>query len=331
MVIGLCYDLQNTYNISDKLSFRDFSLLSEVEFVEKTLRNLGHKVILINGLDKFVSNIIKYKYKCDLIFNMIEGYKSRNREGLLPALCEAFDILYTGTDAFGLSLSLNKYHMSRAVQSFGIKTPLEYLIDYPIDNINFAKNHKVGYPCVIKPNQEGSSGGVNLVKNEKTLTEKALLLSAVYKQPLVVEEYIEGLELSVGILGSDSKARVYTCFEFVNKDGSNIELFDCDCKYITGFETIYPRLNKTTINLICEQSLFIHRQIGFRDISRIDWRVAQNIPYFIEATPLPALDIESDFDLGSKILGETFENVLNEVLLSAMRRKGKLCKNGSKN
>ena len=331
MVIGLCYDLQNTYSISDNLSFRDFSFLSEVEFVETTLRKLGHKVILINGLDKFVNDIIKYKHECDIIFNMIEGYKSRNREGLLPALCEAFDILYTGTDAFGLSLSLNKYHMSRVVESFNIKTPSAYLIEYPIKNINLIKEHNLGYPCVIKPNQEGSSGGVNLVKNEKTLIEKAQLLSATYQQPLVAEEYVEGLELSVGILGSDSQARVYTCFEFVNKDGSNIELFDSECKYSTGFETILPRLDRKTIDLICEQSLFIHRQIGFRDISRIDWRVKQSIPYFIEATPLPALDIESDFDLGSKILGETFENVLNEVLLSAMRRKEKLCRNGSKN
>lgn len=320
MVIGLCYDLKNTYGISEDLLYNDFSFLSEVEFVEKTLRKLGHKVILINGLNIFVKNIIDYKHKCDLIFNMIEGYKSRNREGLLPALCEAFDILYTGTDAFGLSLSLNKYHMSHVVRSFNIKTPSSYLIEYPIKNNDFAEKHTLGYPCVIKPNQEGSSGGVNLVNSPEFLIEKASILSETYKQPLVVEKYIKGLELSVGILGTGSKARVYTCFEFVNNDGSNIELFDYECKYNTGFKTILPRLDRKIIDLICEQSLFIHRQIGFRDISRIDWRVRKNTPYFIEATPLPALDVGSDFDLGSKYHGETFETVLNEVLLSAMSR-----------
>lgn len=86
MVIGLCYDLQNTYSISSSVIYKDFSFLSEVEFVESSLNKLGHKVILINGIEKFVKNIFKYKKDCDIIFNMIEGYKSRNREGLVPAL-----------------------------------------------------------------------------------------------------------------------------------------------------------------------------------------------------------------------------------------------------
>ena len=319
MKIGLCYDLQDTYDISGDSVYKDFSFLSEVEFVEKSLSKLGHKIILINGLEKFVKNIAKYKKKCDIIFNMIEGYKSRNREGLVPALCEAFDIKYTGTDAFGLSLSLNKYHMSQVVKSFDIRTPLSYLIDYPIVDTDFS--HSLEYPCVIKPNHEGSSMGVALINSKTELIEKAHTLSELYKQQLIVEEYIPGIELSIGILGTASQAHVYSCLEFVNEDGSDIELFDRECKYNTQFQAISPRLETAVLNDICDKSLFIHKIMGFQDISRIDWRVNKNIPYFIEATPLPAFDINSDFDIGSRLVGENFETALNKVLISALNRK----------
>lgn len=321
MKIGLCYDLQDTYQISGKAVYKDFSFLSEVEYVERCLKKSGHKVIMINGLEEFVKNIFRYKKDCDIIFNMIEGYKSRNREGLVPALCEAFNIAYTGTDSFGMSLSLNKYYINRVIESFGIKTPKAYLIDYPYSNIDSFYKSGLSLPCVIKPNNEGSSMGVSLVKSEQELLDKAKYLIDIYQQQIVVEEYIPGNEISVGILGTASQALVYTCYEFLNEDGSNMELFDYECKYNTDFQTISPRLNKETIDNICEKSLFIHRILKFQDISRIDWRINQNEPYFIEATPLPDLDIDSDFDLGSKAAGETFEDVLNRVLNSALNRR----------
>ena len=321
MIIGLCYDLQNTYDISNNSVYKDFSFLSEVEYVERSLRKLGHKVVLINGLEKFVNNIQRYKSQCDLIFNMLEGYKSRNREGLIPALCEAFDIAYTGTDAFGMSLSLNKYHMCQVVKSLNIKVANSYLIDYPTIDVDGLVQSNIRYPCVIKPNREGSSMGVMLVYSQQELIEKAYNLSTLYDQQLIVEEYIPGTELSVGILGTSTESRVYTCLEFVNEDGSNIELFDYHCKYNTEFKAITPRLKPGVLNCICDYSLIIHKTIGFQDISRIDWRVNNSVPYFIEATPLPAFDIGSDFDIGSKMVGENFESVLNKVLLSALKRK----------
>ena len=320
MVVGLCYDLQDTYDLSGKLAFKDFSFLSEVEFVEMSLRKLGHKVILINGLDKFVKKIDYYKNECDLIFNMIEGVKSRNREGLLPAVCEAFNILYTGSDAFGLSLSLNKYHMGRFVESFNIKTPEAHLIEYPITNYKFADG-VTKYPCVIKPNHEGSGTGVYLICSKTELIEKAELLTNEFGQQLVVEEYVPGNEVSVSILGTSNRSYVYACLEFVNKDGSIMELFDYESKYVKGFKAISPQLEPDVIDFVCSQSLLIHNKTGFRDISRIDLKIKNNIPYFIEATPLPAFDRDSDFDIGSRIRGRSFDDVINDVIMSAMSRR----------
>lgn len=330
MVIGLCYDLQDTYDIPTTAIYRDFSLLSEIKYVESSLKKIGHKVILINGLDAFAKNIIKFKEDCDIIFNMTEGYKSRNREGLLPALCEAFDIVYTGSDAFGLSLSLNKYHMSRVVESFGIKTPSASLIEYPITNIESIRNHDFCYPCIIKPNHEGSSMGVYLLKSEEELIDKAQNLSSKYMQQLILEEYIPGSEISVGILGTASQAQVYTCYEFRNKNGGNIEIWDYESKYNENIMSITPQLGSNIINQICDYSLYIHRTIGFRDVSRIDWRVRENVPFFIEATPLPSFVENFDFDLECKKRGVPFEFVLNKILNSALERSNEKCQHGNR-
>ena len=207
-------------------------------------------------------------------------------------------------------------------ESLGISTPSKKLIEYPI-NMDNLYNCDFKYPCIIKPNHEGSSMGVNLINSQNELFDKAEYLSATYAQQLIIEEYIKGKELSIGILGTGEKAYVYMCFEFLNKDGSEIELLDYGKKYYEDTQSIAPRLDKEVIDQICEYSLKIHRMIGFKDISRIDWRVKGTIPYFIEATPLPSFDKDLDFDLASKEKGESFDFVLAEILSSALERKNK--------
>lgn len=320
MIIGLCYDLEDTYDIDSNASYKDFSFLSEVEYVQKSLRTLGHNVILINGLDMFVNHIFEYKQKCDIIFNMIEGYKSRNREGLLPALCEAFKIPYTGTDSFGLSLSLNKYHMNQIIKSFNINTPNAFLIDYPITDIKLLKDYSFKFPCVIKPNHEGSSMGIYLVESIGELIDKACYLSKLYEEQLIVEEYIKGAEMSIGIIGSSNDAHIYSCLQFVYNDGKDIDIFDYESKYKIEHQSITPRINDDTLKQICNQSLFIHKIMHFQDFSRIDWKVCNDKAYLIETTPLPSFAIESDFDIGSQVARESFEIVLDKILSSALRR-----------
>lgn len=321
MVIGLCYDLESTYNIEDNIVYKDFSFLSEVEYVEKNLKLLGHKVILINGINLFVQDIFRYKKECDIIFNMIEGYKSRNREGLLPAICEAFNIPYTGTDSFGLSLSLNKYHMNQIIKSLDIKIPESFLIDYPLDDIDLIKyTYKVNYPCIIKPNHEGSSMGVYLINTRDELIEKIILLSQQYEEQLIVEQYIHGPELSVGILGTAKNARIYFCLQYVYEDGKNIELYDYNCKYNLEHNMIYPQIDKPILEKICSDSLLIHRTMHFQDISRIDWKINENNAYLIETTPLPSFEMDSEFDIGSKLANRSFDAMLNDIILSALHR-----------
>lgn len=321
MVVGLCYDLESTYNIEDNILYKDFSFLSEVEYVERNLKILGHKVILINGLNLFVRDIFKYKKKCDIIFNMIEGYKSRNREGLLPAICEAFNIPYTGTDSFGLSLSLNKYHMNQIIKSINIKIPESILIDYPLDAIDLIEIKNItGYPCVIKPNHEGSSMGVYIINTQEELIDKINLVSQQYKEQLIIEQYIDGSEISVGILGTAKDARIYFCLQYIYEDGKNIEFYDYDCKYNLNHKIIYPRINEAILKKICDDSLLIHRTMHFQDISRIDWRINENSAYLIETTPLPSFEADSEFDIGSKLTNRSFDAVLNEILLSALHR-----------
>ena len=83
---------------------------------------------------------------------------------------------------------------------------------------------------------------------------------------------------------------------------------------------IYPQIDEAILKKICNDSLLIHRIMHFQDISRIDWRINENSAYLIETTPLPSFEVDSEFDIGSKLANRSFDAVLKEILLSALHR-----------
>lgn len=155
MVIGLLYDYKRDYNIKDDL-YCDFSYETEVDNVRNALKRLGYIVCDIGNIQNFKNQIINGSLEIDLIFNMMEGYKSRNREGIIPAVCEMLGIKYIGTDAFGMSLTLHKFHTSLFVRSLGICTPESVLFDFEVhcidDLIDNIKHKGMDFPLIVKPN-----------------------------------------------------------------------------------------------------------------------------------------------------------------------------------
>ena len=162
--------------------------------------------------------------------------------------------------------------------------------------------------------------GVYLVNTKDELIDKIKLLSQQYEEQLIVEQYIHGPELSVGILGSAKDARIYFCLQYVYEDGKNIEFYDYDCKYNLDHNMICPQIAEPILEKICNDSLIIHRTMHFQDISRIDWKINENNAYLIETTPLPSFEMDSEFDIGSKLANSSFDAMLNEILASALHR-----------
>lgn len=327
MKIGIVFDLKEDYNIkSENTDYHDFCFLSEAEAAYNNLSLLGHDVTYIGNPVELLKKIKTSSLDCEIIYNIAEGYKSRNREGIVPSVCEAYGIPYTGTDAFGLSLSLHKYQMSCFLKSYNISVPKDLIFTPNLDKIDELdariKTAGIDYPIILKPNHEGSSMGVNLVKNNIQL--KSALIDCINRfcQEILIQEYIPGMELSTCILGTGNNAHIYGSVEYKTLFGEDIELFTEQLKINGNHQMAIPRLDKKILNEIEAQALYIHRVLDIKDISRIDWRFdfKKNKPFFIELTPLPDLSAGTEFDWIAGWKKDPYSQVFAEIIKSASLR-----------
>lgn len=313
----MVYDLKESFNFSNEdVEYTDFCYLSEVTSAKKHLELSGHTVELIGSSKVLAQNIFEIKNKFQLIYNLAEGFKSRNREGLVPAICELYQIPYTGTDAFGLSLSLHKFQTKLFVSSLGVPVPSGYLFN------KMSVNHRqLTYPVVAKPDHEGSSMGLQICQNNDELMTYYHDFGMKYKQDILIEEYIYGSELSVCILGSGSDAYVFCVVQYLDDEGKDIVLLTNEIKKKERYNLIVPRFPETVLEVVKEFSLTIHRAMELRDISRMDWRVDVNgTPYFLETTPLPVLCDQTEFEWGCSQRGIPFQFVYQSIIKSALQR-----------
>lgn len=327
MKIGIVFDLKEDYGIyGDNTDYHDFCFFNEAKAAYNNFSLIGHDVIYIGNPSELLKRIKSNSLDCEIIYNIAEGYKSRNREGIVPAICEAFKIPYTGSDAFGLSLSLHKYQTNCFLEKYNISIPKSILFTPNLDDINEVENkiHKddITYPILLKPNHEGSSMGLELVKNKEQLKNGLIDLSKRFDQEILIQEYISGMELSTCVLGTGNNSYVYSNVEYTTPTGKAITLFSEHLKIDRNHRMISPRLNKHTLNYIETQALYIHRVMGIKDISRIDWKFnpKKNKLFFIELTPLPDLSEGSEFHWASTQNNQPYSFVFSEIIKSATLR-----------
>jgi D-alanine-D-alanine ligase len=240
------------------------------------------------------------------------------------------NIPYTGSDTFSLALALNKTLTKKILKAENIPTPNFQL---------FVKGTEVldsdlRFPLIVKPNCEGSAKGINktnVVHNSADLTLKVKECINIYRQEALVEEFIEGKELTVGIL-ENGKTRVLPILEidFSNCKKSGEYFYSWKMKEFQGNRELGlvpefycpARLNKETEEKIKDVALRTHRAVGCLDISRTDIRLDNNnVPYVLEINPLPGLDPqESNFPIMAYAAGMKYEDLIEAILLSASER-----------
>lgn len=329
MRIGIVFDLKEDYGIQNEdIDYYDFCFLSEAEAAFKHLQLAGYDTFYIGSPAMLLQRIKANSLDCDIIYNIAEGYKSRNREGIVPSVCEAFGIPYTGTDAFGLSLSLHKYQTACFLKPYGISIPKSILFTPDLDGIDKIdiKTSQAGinYPVLLKPNHEGSSMGLMMIETRGQLKSALLNLVRRFQQEILIQEYIPGKEISTCILGSGNDSYIYSTVEYITPDGKDIDLFTKQVKINGNHQMISARLDKRKLYAMNEQALYIHRIMGMKDISRIDWRydTQKEQAYFIEATPLPELSEGTEFHWAAKNNQQPYSYVFSEIIRSAVSRYG---------
>ena len=329
MKVALTYNLKKKDQTKPEDYFSEYDSEETIDAIVSALKTKGHSV---EAIDVEYPRLFSYfkKNRVDMVFNIAEGRKGKFRESEVPAILDYLNIPYTGSDTFSLALALNKALTKKILKAEGIPTPLFQV--FTKENTQLSNDLK--FPLIVKPNCEGSAKGINksnVVHNPQDLKKKVKELLHSYKQEVLVEEFIEGKELTVGIL-ENGKTTILPILEidFSSCKTSGEYFYSWKMKEYQGnaemglVPTFHcpARLDKEIESKVKEVALRTHRAVGCLDISRTDIRLdANNIPYVLEINPLPGLDPkESNFPIMAYAAGMQYEDLIEAILISASER-----------
>lgn len=293
-----------------------------IQAVREAIAAAGHEVIDLEATSDLPSLI--EATRPDLVFNMAEGIKGRNRESQVPALLELLDIPYSGSDPAALNIALDKALAKKIVRQHGILTP-----DFFIMNTGKERLPKdLAFPLIVKPVAEGSSKGVHatsVVENEAELRSAAQQMIAKYDQPALVEDYIGGREFTVGMLG-ERRPKVLPPMEVVFLDKAETRpVYSFEFKQDWSSKIRYDvpaSLEPAQVKALERAARECFIALGCRDVARVDFRMdEQGKIYFLECNPLPGLTPGwSDLVLISRAAGIEYNALISEILSGAIRR-----------
>lgn len=326
MRVGLSYDLKTAftghYEVDDALE--EYDSLETIRLISDALEAQGHSVVHLGGGNMFLANV--QNQNVDIVFNIAEGQGSyRSREAQVPAVLEMLGIPYTGSDPQCLSVCLDKPLTKKLLAVEGIATP-DWLVCSDIRELDSEKLGVFSFPAIIKPAWEGSSKGIrttSLVHNAAQAKYEITRIIEQYRQPAMLEEYIDGDEVTVGIIGNNPP-QILGMMRVLPKNKPDHFIYSLEVKrdYLNLVEYECPlRLSANVTNRLESASLKVFRTLGCRDFSRVDFRVDRNgVPYFIEINPLPGLGSYSDLIIMAKMMGWQQEKVICSILNTALER-----------
>ena len=319
MRIGIAYDTKDMYNLENKI-YNDFAEKQSILLLKRELEHLGHQVFLLGNAQNIIKLIKEDNINCDIVYNTVEGISSRNREGILPALFEAYRIPYIGTDAFGLSLTLNKYLTKIIAQHYGIKTPESILVSYPgIDNNIGEELEKLHFPIILKPNYEGNSSGISVCYTNNDAKDRINELLKLYHTDILCEEFIFGKEITVPYI--DATPQEIWDVTTVDVQKTDDFWLDTNWKLNGDYNNIILNLDTQTKSYFEYAVTTLFKAIGCRDFCRFDFRLSKdNNVYFIEANPLPALFKGGSFDVVGDKYGYTYGETIQLIIETACKR-----------
>jgi D-alanine-D-alanine ligase len=251
----------------------------------------------------------------DAILNTIHG--TPGEDGHMQAYWELLEIPYSGCNFYQSGLTFNKRDTLSVLSKFNIpKANSIYLSKgAAIDGEKIMSS--LGIPFIVKPNQSGSSLGVSKVNNIEEL-EKALNFAFAEDNDILIESYLKGTEVSVGVLKYRGATKVLGITEIVSEN----DFFDYEAKYQGKSKEITPaRISKEVENEVVTTAQKIYESLGMSGFSRIDFIIMNNIPHFIEINTNPGLSPQSIFPQQAAFANMPFDDLLENEINLALQRK----------
>src|SRR5690606_19519659 len=254
------------------------------------------------------------KVKFDCIVNIIHG--TPGEDGYMQAYWELIGIPFTGCNFYQSALTFNKKDCIAVLEKYGIPHAKSVYIN---QNHKFDKEEilaKIGLPCFVKPNQSGSSLGISKVKSKEEF-EPALEKAFKEDHEVLVETFLDGTEVSVGVIKFKGKTMVVGITEIV----SHNEFFDYEAKYEGASDEITPaRIDEETRKKVEEISIKAYDSLQMSGISRSEFIIVNRIPYFLEMNTLPGFSPASIFPQQAKYCGLNLQDLFDSEIELALNR-----------
>ncbi|MGA9121389.1 MAG: ATP-grasp domain-containing protein [Bacteroidota bacterium] len=314
----------------DVIDLSEVGVMEEMDDIKEALTSLGYKPTVMN-VDSDVFRLVEYlrTERPDIIFNLVECVENQAiQEMHVAGLYELLKIPYTGAGPLALGLALNKPRVKELLGYHGIRTP-GFKVYHAGDRIT-APN--IPFPLIVKPSREDASVGIeekSVVETVAELRRRVQYIIGEFEQPALVEEYIEGRELNVAILGSKNPLVLpISEIDFSGlKDGMR-RIVSYEAKWIhgsiayEGTKGVCPAPVPAKVEAeVKDMALRCFNLIGCRDYARIDFRLSKDgIPYVLEVNPNPDISDEAGFARSTRTYGLSYSDAIGKIVESALER-----------
>lgn len=325
MRIAFCFNVKKGKPSEDpgKQGDIEFDSPSVINGIKKTLVELGHSVMMIEADKEAYLKLKKLKPKIDLVFNIAEGLAGDARESQIPLFCEILRIPYTHSSPTTHAIKLDKEFTKYLLEGAGIvKVP-----------------GRSKFPLIVKPNKEGSSKGImdaNVVRNKGELQKRVEVLREKIGGEILVEEYIDGREFTVSVLGNGNPVVlpiVEQKFDFLPKGMNKMASYELKWFYEDKLENLKDaydcpaKIEKRLKEKIEKTSIAIYKFLDVRDCARIDYRLNKKGElYFLEINTLPGINpdpnVISYFPLSARTAGMSYKDLIERIVSLASKRYG---------
>lgn len=253
------------------------------------------------------------KITFDCVFNAIHG--TPGEDGLLQAYFELLGIPQTSCNHYQSALTFNKRDLLSTLKPYGVQCATSFYLNKGQTIDKDAIVDKVGLPCFVKANRAGSSYGVSKVYQKEEL-ENALTAAFKEDSEVIIESFLDGTEVSVGVITYNSEITVLPITEIISEN----DFFDYEAKYMGKSQEITPaRLSEIQETKVRDLAEFIYRTLDLKGYTRSEFIFIGDIPHLLEVNTTPGLTEESLLPQQAKTAGISLEELFASAIEEALR------------
>jgi len=324
--IAIVYEIEQNPHFSKVSAHSDSPLYElvkpeEINRLKQALGYLGYNTKEFDGPLGLLENIQYLKARGDtVVFNKSRGYTGLERKIFVPAICNMYHLPFVGTSAYPMTLARHKFHTNLILSALGLKVPVA-AIYYPRQKVT---DFRLDFPVILKPNHESGALGIteNSVFNSfRGINDAVEDLYHRFNQPVIIEEYIDGEEWKVAVIGNRPSTRALGCVGVMKGGKQLIGSLQSRQDVVGGNLEYYLPDNLDLVKEALTQAVTIHDAMECNDYSRCDFRInTKGELICMEVSTHPELNYDSSFIRAAFQSYPDYESVIHDIVQACLSR-----------